>query len=82
MIDIFLTKDSVPLPIASGNIVPAEVDNGVNLLLEFDGDNIVGFSSVIVGNARTADKRYSDGSRLGIGSSLVCSSSVLFWRRR
>jgi hypothetical protein len=28
-----------------------ELDNGSNLLYEFDGDNVAGFSSMIVGNA-------------------------------
>ncbi len=39
-------------PVTTGDdVVSVELDNEVNLLYEFDGDNIEGFSSMIVGNA-------------------------------
>jgi len=41
------------------DVVFIELDNVGNL---FDGDNVTGFSSMIVGNARTLDNRCSDDS--------------------
>ena len=70
------------LPSKNDDVVLVEVDNWLKFLFESVGDNATGFSSAIVGNAWTTDKRYSDGSRRGICPSKVCSSSVFFWRRR
>ncbi len=44
------------------DVVFIELDNGGNLFDEFDGDNVTGFSSMIVDNARTVDNRCPDDS--------------------
>ena len=65
-------------PLTMGNDVVSvvKVGSGVTSVDEFDGDNIVGLSSTLVGSFQTVDKLYS-----GV-SSLIRRLSSRFCRRR